>query len=148
MENILEKTKKDLEALSYEQKELITKKAYLALSNDVLTNVSSILEEKQKKGELPLLGIGKHFIEELLQKHRCICGEEFTDGDKHYQHLQEIMKSATAKSEIEGSLSSLGAFIEAHKNDHKDFLNLLEKNIREISELNEYKTKLEKNFVK
>lgn len=146
LESMLEQTKKSLETLSYEQKELITKKAYLALSNDALTNVSSILEEKQKKGELPLLGIGKHFIEELLQQHRCICGEEFTDGDTHYQHLQDIMKSATAKSEIEGSLSSLGGFIEAHKNDHKDFLNLLEKNIHEISKLNEHKNKLEKKI--
>ena len=146
LENMLKKTEKDLEDLSYEQKELITKKAYLALSNDALTNVSSILEEKQRKGELPLLGIGKHFIEELLQKHRCICGEEFTDGDEHYQHLKDIMDSATAKSEIEGSLSSLGAFVEAHKNDHKDFLNLLEKNISKTAELTKLKSQLEQNI--
>ena len=146
LEEKLEQVKKDLESLSHEQKDLVTKKAYLALSKDSLINVSSILEDKQRKGELPLLGIGKHFIEELLQKHRCICGEEFSDGDDHYNHLQEIMNRATAKSEIEGSLSLLGTFIEAHKNDYKNFLHALEDNIGKVEKLKKLKSQLEQNI--
>lgn len=145
-EKELEQADKDLENLLNEQKDLITKKAYLALSKNALTNVSSILEEKQKKGELPLLGIGRHFIEELLQKHRCICGEEFTDGDEHYQHLKEIMNRATVKSEIEGSLSSLGTFVETHKNDNRDFLKLLERNIQETENIKSCKSQLEQKL--
>jgi DNA sulfur modification protein DndD len=145
-ENRLKQINKDLENLSNEQKDLVTKKAYLALSQASFTKVSSILQEKQKKGELPLLGIGKHFIEELLQKHRCICGEEFTDGDEHYKHLKEIMNRATVKSEIEGSLSSLGTFVEAHKNDNKDFLHLLERNIQATENLKKDKSQLEQKL--
>lgn len=146
LEKELEEIEKDLIRLSQEQKELVTKKAYLALSNDVFNNVSSILEEKQKKGELPLLGIGKHFIEEILQKHRCICGEEFVDGDEHYNHLQEVMNRATAKSEIEGSLSLLGTFVETHKDDHKSFLNELETNISQVEKVKNNKNIIEQKI--
>lgn len=142
----LESVKKRLIEEHHEQKELITKKAYLALSSEALSNVSCILEEKQKKGELPLLGIGKHFIEELIRQHRCICGEELIEGDKHYEHIMDVMKRATAKSDLEGSLSSLGTFVESHKNDYKDFMSMLKKNRSLIENLKGEASRLEQNI--
>ena len=146
LEDELLETKKDLELAINEQKELVTKQAYLALSKDSLQNISSILEEKQKRGELPLLGVTKHFIEELLESHRCICGEEFTDGDSHHQELLEIINRATVKSDIESNLSILGTFVETHKSKHKEFLKLLKNSIKKKEKLQKKYNKLEQNI--
>ena len=146
LEEELTQTKKDLELATNEQKELVTKQAYLALSKDSFTNISAILEEKQKKGELPLLGITKHFIEELLDAQRCICGEKFTNGDSHHQELLEIINRATVKSEIESSLSILGTFVETHKSKHKEFLNLLKNSMNKKEKLKKKYNQLEQNI--
>ncbi|MFC2073788.1 AAA family ATPase [Campylobacterota bacterium] len=138
--------KKKLTEYQHEQKELITKKAYLTLSHEAFENVSYIIEKKQQNGELPLLGIGKHFIEKLIQEQQCICGEKLIEGDKHYEHLQEVMKRATAKSELEGSLSALGTFVEAHKNDYKDFMDSLKKTRKRIEELKSEQSRIEQSI--
>lgn len=145
-ENELQLVEKDIITANHKQKDLVTKSAYLALSNEALSNVSSIIEEKQKKGELPLIGIGKHFIEALMKEHRCICGEELVEGDSHYKHLEEIMKRATAKSELEGNISVLGSFVEAHKNDNKDFITRLKDSRQHIQELKNKKSRLEQDI--
>jgi len=137
---------KQLITSNYVQKDLVTKNAYLALSHEALSNVSQIIEEKQNKGELPLIGIGKHFIEELMKEHRCICGEELIEGSTHYKHLENIMKRATAKSELEGNISALGSFVEAHKNDNKDFLNKLKDNRQVIEDLKKRKSRFEQDI--
>lgn len=130
------------------QKDLVTKSAYLALSHEAFSNVSNIIENKQKRGELPLIGIGKHFIEELMKEHRCICGEELIEGGSHYKHLENIMKRATAKSELEGNLSSLGSFVESHKNDNKDFISRLKDSRHAIKELEKKKSRLEQEITR
>ena len=130
------------------QKDLVTKSAYLALSHEAFLNVSNIIENKQKRGELPLIGIGKHFIEELMREHRCICGEELIEGGSHYKHLENIMKRATAKSELEGNLSSLGSFVESHKNDNKDFISRLKDSRHAIKELEKKKSRLEQEITR
>ena len=130
------------------QKDLVTKSAYLALSHEAFSNVSNIIENKQKRGELPLIGIGKHFIEELMREHRCICGEELIEGGSHYKHLENIMKRATAKSELEGNLSSLGSFVESHKNDNKDFISRLKDSRHAIKELEKKKSRLEQEITR
>jgi len=139
---------KSLITANYKQKDLVTKNAYLALSYEAFSNVSSIIAEKQKRGELPLIGIGKHFIEELMKEHRCICGEELVEGESHYKHLEEIMKRATAKSELEGNLSSLGSFVEAHKYDNKDFITKLKESRQSIKELQNKKSRLEQDVAR
>lgn len=147
-EEELNKLKEDIIKANNKQKDLVTKHAYLALSSEALSNVSSILEEKQRRGELPLIGIGKHFIEELMKEHRCICGEELVEGGSHYKHLENIMKRATAKSELEGNLSSLGSFVEAHKNDNRDFISRLKDSRNNIKELQNKKSSLEQNIAR
>jgi DNA sulfur modification protein DndD len=145
-EEELKIVEKQLIASNEIQKSLVTKSAYLALSHEALLNVSNIIEVKQKKGELPLLGIGKHFIEELIREHRCICGEELLEGSTHYKHIENIMKRATAKSELESNLSVLASFVEAHKNDYKEFLNKLKESRNNIQNLKDNKSKLEQDI--
>jgi len=147
-EEELKSVKSELINAHNKQKDLVTKSAYLALSHEAFSNVSNIIENKQKRGELPLIGIGKHFIEELMREHRCICGEELIEGGSHYKHLENIMKRATAKSELEGNLSSLGSFIESHKNDNKDFISRLKDSRHAIKELEKKKSRLEQEITR
>jgi len=147
-ESELQLVEKALISANHKQKDLVTKEAYLALAHEALSNVSSIIEEKQKRGELPLIGIGKHFIEELISEHRCICGEKLVEGGSHYKHLEDIMKRATAKSELEGNLSSLGSFIEAHKNDNENFIAKLKANRQSVKEFQTKKSRLEQDITR
>lgn len=147
----IDKLNEDQKKLIIEQKALIVKKAYLGLSNEILQDTHRALESKRKNGELPIIRIGRDFIQSLINKHKCICGEEFKDGDSHHEELLKILNSTTAKSGLEASVSSLGAFIIANldaqsifkdqfdkitstMNDNSNSLKQLEKQLNAIEE--------------
>lgn len=117
----IKKAKDDISLLVEEQKSLITKSSYLALSDEVFGLTNKLLDSKRKAGELPIIGIGEEYINNLLKNHMCICGTNFNDGDEHHQALLKVKNSATAKSNIEASVSALGSFVEAHKNSRTNF---------------------------
>ena len=82
------------------------------------------LEEKRKKGEIPS-SISQNLLRDILDMKECICGTEFTKGDKTFEHLAQRLESekekdktgqdlidlyfdlTTAKSEILKSISRL-----------------------------------------
>lgn len=129
-----------------DQKSLITKSAYLALSNEVFQTTNSILEEKRKKGELPIIGIGREFIEDIIAKNQCICGEQFVEGDSHHEELIKIMNQATAKSGIESTVSTLGSFVVSNLNKHESFNDEFRKKLTSLTKFNNEISKLEQQL--
>lgn len=138
----IEKLTKELQLLEMEQKTLITKSAYLALSHEVFNTTSIMIANKQKAGELPIIGIGKEYIENLLRNHECICGTKFNDGDEHHQALLKVRDSATAKGNIEASVSALGNFVEAYKGSRHTFEKDFQRNFEKITETEDSLDKL------
>jgi len=60
------------------QKNLISRKAYTLFLGDASSKFTALLEKLEKKGELPA-GIKLNFVDDLLNKKRCICGSSLSD---------------------------------------------------------------------
>lgn len=126
-----------------EQKSLVANGAYLALAQDMISTTHEILENKRHNGELPIIGIGKEFLEKLIADHKCICGEEFIDGDTHYLELQKMIERATAKTGIEASVSSLGVFAAANLEKRAQFEHTFKKLNNNLKNKRDEKNKFE-----
>lgn len=74
----------------------------------------SELRELSEQGKLPPK-IQDTFIEELLEKGECICGEELTDG--HREHLLNLKQemSTVVESNLEGKMAIPGLLRDAHE---------------------------------
>ena len=84
----------------------IVNKTYPKYLAGVAEKAIGILDEKRIKGEIPS-GVREQLIRDLFEKHTCICGRSFLEGDDAYQHLQALLKR-TASSKLENEVSKLG----------------------------------------
>ena len=138
--NQLEKGKeileKQLQRLEERERNLLTTKGYIAISDKVIKDVEKYLEDKRKKGELPS-GIREQFIKDLIEQGRCICGEKIEKGDKHYQNLMNLMEKSVNKK-IEDRFIDLTAYLKPLLNYKEQFIEELKK-IREEKEITEKK---------
>ena len=85
----------------------------------LLNGVENILEEKRKKGELPS-DIKDTFINDIIERKRCICGTEFLDNSKEHIALQEVLKTA-GKKELDGAYTKIISYIRSQKNNEVSF---------------------------
>ena len=116
----------NLKKLDYDYNKIVIDKGYLALSYSLFNEVDEFLEKKREKGELPLIGISKNYIEKLLQNKECICGEKIEEGDIHYQNLKNLLSKTTSKNEIEKKISNLSVLVESNKNLNIDIKSQLD----------------------
>ncbi len=120
------------------EKSLISKEAYLAVSNNLIFEMNGFLEEKREKGELPS-GIREQFIQDLIDRGTCICGTSLVEGDVHVEHLKSLLKK-TVKKSVEDGFLRLNAFTDKSLDVAKEFeeklsdLNDQKISIREKSE--------------
>ena len=98
---------KNSKRLENEQK-IVSKEAYLAISNELIEDISILLQDKREKGELPS-GIREQFIQDLMEEGRCICGTVIEKSDKHYNHLVNLLEN-TVKKNVEDGFLTLNAF--------------------------------------
>jgi DNA sulfur modification protein DndD len=92
------------------EQRLISKDAYLAISNELISDMNTFLEEKREKGELPS-GIREQFIKDIIERGKCICGTALIEGDIHVEHLNKLLKKTVRKS-VEDGFLKLNAFTE------------------------------------
>src|SRR5690606_28529529 len=70
----------------------LASQGYIAMSHDVVASALQLLDEKRQRGEIPS-NIRQQFIEDLLERHICICGRPFSDHDDAHAHLSNLLKS-------------------------------------------------------
>ncbi|MBD2576596.1 AAA family ATPase [Oscillatoria sp. FACHB-1406] len=86
----LQKLKQELEAqestarqnlieIKTQLKRAISSRGYTPLLRDAIAQFQALLVELRAKGELPS-GIKKQFLQQLLERGRCLCGTELTEG--------------------------------------------------------------------
>ena len=90
------------------EKKLISKDAYLAISQELIEEMHGFLEDKREKGELPS-GIREQFIQDIIEKGTCICGTSLIDDNIHIQHLNSLLK-VTVKKSVEDGFLKLNVF--------------------------------------
>ena len=122
-----------LSKLLDKEKKLISKDAYLAISNDLIEEMNTFLEEKREKGELPS-GIREQFIQDLIERGECICGTPLVEGDTHIQHLNNLL-GKTVKKSVEDGFLKLNAFTKKALSASDEFM-------EKLSDIYEQKTNL------
>ncbi len=80
---------------------------YTPLSRNAVEAALRILDEKRERGEIPS-NIRQQFIQDLLERHRCICGRPFTDGDEAYAHLSSLLSHSVPSSLEDNVLTTSG----------------------------------------
>lgn len=104
LEGNLEENKENLKDARQEAGEALTAAGITVFNADALNFGLERLEELEQKGELPPK-IQEWFIDRLLQRGTCICGEDLADGDKqeNLRHLQEEV-AKIEEGNIEGKI--------------------------------------------
>ncbi len=115
------------------EKGFISKEAYIALSGDLIFEMNAFLEEKREKGELPS-GIREQFIQDLIDRGKCICGTSLNEGDNHVVHLKDLLTN-TVKKSVEDGFLKLNVFTDKSIDAPQQFL-------EKLSDIHEQKTSL------
>ncbi len=97
-------------------KKLISKNAYLSMSQNTIKNVDIFLSKKRKKGELPS-NIREQFVHDLLKKGECICGTPLNSQSVR-KHLEDLLEK-TVRKDIEDRFIDVNGFTSNHI-DYKD----------------------------
>jgi len=130
-ENIL----KEIFHINNEIKKLIREHGYVGISKEILEFGKVFLKEKEKKGELPIIGISMDFIENLLNKGECICGEKIEKDDMHFNNLKQLISKAVSKSDLDKKIHNLHLFIDTNFNKPLLLKDELEKYRNQINQL-------------
>jgi DNA sulfur modification protein DndD len=74
-------------------KRAISTRGYTVLLSEATAEFRSLVDDLRHRGELPV-GIKRQFVEDLLNKQRCICGTELIQGTAVYQQVYSWMDKA------------------------------------------------------
>lgn len=99
----LENKQKEIERLYAEASQALVAAGTPLYAKNALTDTHEKLTELSERGELPPK-IQEWFVEELLDRGHCICGEELTN--EHEDHLQDLRNdmSEVAEENMEGKI--------------------------------------------
>ncbi|MGK7938667.1 MAG: AAA family ATPase [Crocosphaera sp.] len=86
LKNELKESKKQL-------KQLISNQAYLVFLSDIIPKFNTLIAKLRQQGELPS-GIKKQFVQQLLTRQSCICGQELIEGNSYYEQVKKWMDKA------------------------------------------------------
>ncbi len=74
-------------------KRAVSTRGYIVLLSEVTNEFRGIVDNLRRRGELPT-GIKQQFVKELLERERCICGAELTEGTHAHELVQAWMDRA------------------------------------------------------
>lgn len=121
--------KDSLNNLSLDNRRLINSKGFLAFFKSPAAEVSNILEDRRKKGELPYK-VKRQFIDDLLTEGVCICGTQLNPGSSPHTHLEKFKSGAGSADLEEGYMNTTGALSNV-MSDAEDLYNQLKDNIKQ-----------------
>ena len=124
---------------------------------DRFEEISSFLEEKRKKKELPS-DIKQQFVHDLLCSGECICGQKLTEGTPYYSNIMRLLETA-GREELDNAYITMRAFVDSDSiketvktffdriNEYGNFILNANMTLDGISkELGEIKKKLSNDF--
>ncbi len=74
-------------------KNSISHQGHLIFLSHVIPKFNAIISDLRQRGELPS-GIKKQFVEQLLNRQTCICGQELIEGNAYYEQVKKWMDKA------------------------------------------------------
>lgn len=114
----------DLESTKSNIKNHISNNLKTAIISEYFGDISGYLEEKRKKGELPS-DIKIQFIDDILERGKCICGCELKKGTVEYETVEKL-KNIAGRSELDDAYSKITSYIK-YINSQENFFEVLDK---------------------
>ena len=139
LESSLKKSQNDLLETRNLIANHIAKDLKLEIISRYFSDIESYLEDKRQKGELPS-DIKIQFIEDLLERKKCICGCSLEEGNEHYK-LVMALKNVAGRSELDDAYTKITSFIKQVRREENFYeklnrLTLKESNI--LDSIDEY----------
>lgn len=126
-------------------KQSISSRGYTILLSDAISHFHSLIEELRGKGELPS-GIKQQFVQQLLERKQCICGNELHEETEAYQQVQNWMNKAGI-ADVEEAAIRLESQVNELGKQSQDFWQNVDKNQANINqcrlELSQVETELD-----
>ncbi len=131
LEKEIEKINEKQEELKKGHLEYIAKNFKLYGIRSGFDQLKELLEEKRAKGELPS-DIKVQFVDDLLERGRCICTTDLVEGTPEYEAVNELKKTA-GRTELDDAYTRLTSFInyDEGSNFYKEFYVYI-KNIEDL----------------
>lgn len=125
VQSAISKTRRELQ-------EKMSKFGYLAFSYTAIQKAESII--KNNIGSETFIGVSSVFIDELISKGNCICGNSLTSGSTHLDHIQQLKDRLNANN-YQNKIYDMAGNLKLVKERKNNLINEL-KTIKK-SELNE-----------
>ncbi|ACB52657.1 unknown [Crocosphaera subtropica ATCC 51142] len=85
--------RKEIRELKRQIKQFISNQGYLIFLGNVIPKFNTIITNLRQRGELPS-GIKQQFVQQLLNRKSCICGQELIEGNHYYEQVKQWMDKA------------------------------------------------------
>lgn len=105
LQNIHTQLNQELDDNTKEAEKLISEKAFVIFTNELVETGKTILGKLRSEGKVPA-GVSKDYIENLLQNKVCICGTGLKNGSKERQSVEKILMSY-CNNEFNEAISSI-----------------------------------------
>jgi DNA sulfur modification protein DndD len=144
LENQEKKLRQTLLQTREHLKKTVSTQGYLAFTQGMFSKLHTLMASFREQGELPS-GVKQEFIEQLLEKRRCLCGSDLIPGEGLYQQVESWLNRA-GKTEIEEGVIRLESQVKEMGKQTAVFWQSLDRDQLTISqtrqELSEVETKL------
>lgn len=140
IENDLKILDKQLEDVRLNISQHISKNLKISIISEYFEDIAGYLEDKREKGELPS-DIKLQFIDDILERGRCICGCDLEEGTIQYKTVENL-KSVAGRSELDDAYSKITSYmkhISREENFYAKLENLNKKEIEIIDRIDELK---------
>ena len=95
--------------LKKEQNAKIDRLGFLQMSKELVSKCSKIVEDGRRKGQIPYQ-IKTQFIDDLVERGKCICGNKIENGGREYHSL--LLERQTAGTEqMDDTYTSVSSFL-------------------------------------
>ncbi len=125
-------------------KRFISTRGYTVLLSETTSEFCRIIENLKQSGELKP-GISKEFVNDLLQKNKCICGADLYDGEKPHQHVKNWLDKA-GSSTVEEIAIRVGIQIDEIDKQAINFWEEIDKEQLQISGFRQQISQLEQDL--
>ncbi|HKQ05750.1 MAG TPA: AAA family ATPase [Blastocatellia bacterium] len=111
---------------------------FIIIAQPAIDQALAILDEKRERGEIPS-NIRRQFVQDLIERMRCICGRDFKAGGAEYKRLLALMNSSLSGSledEVLNAAAALKSFAERGERLRGDLNNAMRRRVELVDIIN------------
>lgn len=130
LERDLEESEKAVRASRASLADHVARKGWLAFAAGLAQQTSAVFEERRERGEIPS-DLKRQFVEDLLERGRCICGCELTPESEPYNLVAEWRERAV-HADVEAAWTRLPALADGTLTRREELYTYLHETLAEL----------------